>query len=145
LGPARGGGRFQPPAAWTDGRCRVPEATALRPRADAPGARFPRTFGEDCQSSHLFRSVFIHRSGLSSKSLLPREMLCFLNFALRFFRYWTTCPTGVLYPEISSCFTRKLFSTAKSWSLPSLSCKQSRRFSVFPSRLGFPHRCKHPQ
>lgn len=33
-------------------------------------------------------------------------------------------------------FTRKLFSTAKSWSLPSLSCKQSRCFTVFPGRLG---------
>ena len=129
-------GRFQPPAASTDGRCRVPRPAALGDRADAPRARFPRTFAEDCQSSHLFRSAFIHWSGLSSKSILPRAMLCFLSFALRFSRYWTTCPTGVRYPGLVRCFTRKLFSTAKSWSLPSLSCKQSRSFTVFPSRLG---------
>jgi hypothetical protein len=74
--------------------------------------------------------------GLSSKSILPRAMLCFLNFALRFFRYWMTFPTGVLSPGLLRCFIRKPFSTAKSWSLPSLSCKQSRCFTVFPSRLG---------
>jgi len=116
--------------------CRRVGVAALRRRADAPRARLPRTFLGDCQSSHLFRSAFIRWPGLSSKSILPRAMLCFLSFALRFFRYWTTCPTGVLYPRLLRCFTRKLFSTAKSWSLPSLSCKQSRCFTVFPSRLG---------
>ena len=49
--------RFQPPAAATDGRYRVSRPAALPHRA--PRARFPRTFGENCQSSHLFRSAFI--------------------------------------------------------------------------------------